>query len=69
MPKAKRPDSKARKKGSFVIGRDNFGKISAVEGIRLTPTMKKRAAGDCPPRSIAGPSSDLIVRLERAGHG
>ena len=32
-----------KKKGGFVVGRDSFGKISAVEGIRLTPTMKKRA--------------------------
>jgi len=38
------PGTKAKKKGGFVIGRDSFGKISAVEGIRLTPTMKKRSA-------------------------
>ena len=44
MSKPKQPGTKAKKKGSFVIGRDNFGKISAVEGIRLTPAMKKRAA-------------------------
>lgn len=44
MPKVKQPDAKDRKKGGFVIGRDSFGKISAVEGIRLTPAMKKRAA-------------------------
>ena len=43
MTKAKQPGPKA-KKGGFVIGRDSFGKISAVEGIRLTPSMKKRAA-------------------------
>jgi hypothetical protein len=43
MPKAKRSGTKAKKKGGFVVGRDSFGKISAVEGIRLTPTMKKRA--------------------------
>jgi hypothetical protein len=43
MPKTKQPGSEAKKKGGFVIGRDNFGKISAVEGIRLTPAMKKRA--------------------------
>ncbi len=44
MTKAKQPGAKAKKKGGFVIGRDSFGKISAVEGIRLTPAMKKRAA-------------------------
>jgi hypothetical protein len=43
MSKAKRSGSKAKKKAGFVIGRDNFSKISAVEGIRLTPVMKKRA--------------------------
>ena len=44
MTKAKQPGAKAKKKGGFVIGRESFGKISAVEGIRLTPAMKKRAA-------------------------
>jgi len=44
MPKTKQPGTKAKKKGGFVIGRDSFGRISAVEGIRLTPTMKKRSA-------------------------
>ncbi len=43
MSKPKQARTKAKKKGSFVIGRDSFGKISAVEGIRLTPAMKKRA--------------------------
>jgi len=27
-----------------VLGRAHFAKIGAVEGIQLTPTMKKRAA-------------------------
>jgi hypothetical protein len=44
MTKAKQPGAKAKKKGGLVIGRAGFGKISAVEGIRLTPAMKKRAA-------------------------
>jgi hypothetical protein len=43
MSKPRQPGTKAKKKGSFVIGRERFGKISAVEGIRLTPAMKKRA--------------------------
>lgn len=43
MPQPKRSNPKSGKK-SFVIGRDAFAKISAVEGIRLTPQMKKRAA-------------------------
>ena len=44
MPKTKQSGAKAKKKGGFVIGRDSFSKISAVEGIRLTPAMKKQAA-------------------------
>ncbi|MEA2896832.1 MAG: hypothetical protein QOJ84_2447 [Bradyrhizobium sp.] len=43
MPKQKRPSGKNDKTG-FVIGRAGFAKISAVEGIRLKPTMEKRAA-------------------------
>jgi hypothetical protein len=43
MPKQKRPPGKPSKTG-FVIGRAGFAKISAVEGIRLKPTMEKRAA-------------------------
>ena len=31
------------KTGQFVLGSDRFAKISEVEGIRLTPAMKKRA--------------------------
>jgi hypothetical protein len=42
MSKPKQPGAKAKKTG-FVIGRTAFDKISAVEGIRLTPAMKKRA--------------------------
>ena len=42
MSKPKQPGTAVKKKG-FVIGRASFGKISAVEGIRLTPAMKKRA--------------------------
>jgi hypothetical protein len=43
MPKQMRTTGKGNKM-SFVIGRANFTKISAVEGIRLKPAMKKRAA-------------------------
>jgi hypothetical protein len=71
MSKSKRSGSKAKKKGGFVIGRDNFGKISAVEGIQLTPIMKKRADDaerkGLSPSNIARPSSGLIARPERAG--
>jgi hypothetical protein len=42
MPKQKRSTGKTAKSG-FIIGRASFTKISAVEGIRLKPAMKKRA--------------------------
>ena len=41
MPKQKK--TKSAKTGRFVIGSAGFGKISAVEGIRMTAAMKKRA--------------------------
>jgi DUF1009 family protein len=34
----------AHRTGQFVIGRDRFEKISAVEGIKVTAAMKKREA-------------------------
>ncbi len=43
MPKQKRTLGKSAKTG-FVVGTAAFAKISAVEGIRLKPAMKKRAA-------------------------
>jgi hypothetical protein len=43
MPKQKRSTGKTSKTG-YVIGSAGFAKISAVEGIRLKPTMEKRAA-------------------------
>ena len=42
----KRVSTGGAKKAStskFVLGRERFAKISAVEGIALTPAMKKRA--------------------------
>ena len=43
MPKQKRSTGKSSKTG-FILDRDSFMKISAVEGIRLKPAMEKRAA-------------------------
>jgi hypothetical protein len=42
MPKQKRSTGRNSKTG-FVLGQAGFAKISAVEGIRLSPAMKKRA--------------------------
>ena len=44
MAKQKKPSAKSAKTGRFVIGSAGFGKISAVEGIRMTAAMKKRAS-------------------------
>ena len=41
---AKRKASAQRKRGSVIIGRERFAAISAVEGIKLTPEMERRAA-------------------------
>ena len=43
MAKQKKPDAKGAKPTGFVVGRAGFSKISAVEGIHLTPVMKERA--------------------------
>jgi hypothetical protein len=43
MAKQKDISGKSGKAG-FVVGAAGFAKISAVEGIRLSPAMKKRAA-------------------------
>lgn len=37
------PPPKSGKSGQFVLGSARFAKISEVEGIKLTPAMKKRA--------------------------
>lgn len=44
MAKQKKARVKGAKTGRFVIGSTGFGKISAVEGIRMTAEMKKRAS-------------------------
>jgi hypothetical protein len=43
MPVRKKPSLK-RASAKFVLGRERFGQISAVEGIKPTAAMKKRAA-------------------------
>ena len=43
---ARRSNKSSDEKGAsakFVLGRDRFAKISAVEGIALTPAMQERA--------------------------
>jgi hypothetical protein len=44
MPIRKKTDPSKRISDKFVIGRERFAQISAVEGIKPTAAMKKRAA-------------------------
>ena len=44
MPVRKKTDPSKRISAKFVIGRERFAQISAVEGIKPTAAMKKRAA-------------------------
>jgi len=44
MSVRKKTDPSKRISAKFVIGRERFAQISAVEGIKPTAAMKKRAA-------------------------
>jgi hypothetical protein len=66
MPKQKRPAGKTAKVG-FVVGRSSFAKISAVEGIRMKPAMKKRAADAASKGLSAEEYRRTIVRSYRNG--
>ena len=64
MPKQKRPTGKSTKTG-FVLGHAAFAKISAVEGIRLKPAMKQRAAEAASAGLSAEEYRKVIVRAYR----
>jgi hypothetical protein len=66
MPKQKRSTGKSSKVG-FVVGCAGFTKISAVEGIRLKPAMKKRAAEAASKGLSAEQHREMIVRAHRKG--
>lgn len=66
MPKQKRPTGKSVK-GGFVVGHAGFAKISAVEGIRLKPAMKKRATEAAAKGLSAEEYRRTIVRSYRKG--
>jgi hypothetical protein len=67
MAKQRKPVTKSAKVSGFVVGRAHFAKISAVEGIELTPVMEKRASE----ASRKGLSADeyrrTILRSHRKG--
>jgi hypothetical protein len=64
VPKQKRSTGKNRKT-SFIVGSAGFAKISAVEGIRLTPAMKERAAEAASKELSAEEHRAMIVRAHR----
>jgi hypothetical protein len=53
--------------GGFVVGRAHFAKISAVEGIQLTPVMEKRASEAGQKGLTADEYRRTIVRSHRKG--
>jgi hypothetical protein len=66
MPRQKQTIKKSGKSG-FVLGRASFGKISAVEGIRLTTAAKKRAADAKAKGLSADEYREAVVRAHRKG--
>lgn len=64
MPKQKQSAGKSRKT-DFVIGQASFAKVSAVEGIQLTPAMKTRVAKAVDRKLSAEERREMIVRAYR----
>jgi hypothetical protein len=64
MPKQESSTGKSGKKG-FVVGRAGFTKISAAEGIRRKPAVKKRAAEAVSKDLSADEYRKLILRTYR----
>lgn len=67
MTKKKQSDEKTARAGTFVLGRSGFAKISAVEGIRLTEPMKKRANEARTKKLSAEEHRQEIIRSHRKG--
>lgn len=65
MAKQKKLVAKGAKAGGFVLGRARFAKISAVEGIHLTPGMEKRASEADRKRLTPEEYRRMIVRSYR----
>jgi len=66
MRNQKRPTKKSTNLG-FVLGEASFAKISAVEGIRVKPTMKQRAARAASKGLSPEEYREAIVRAHRKG--
>jgi hypothetical protein len=65
MAKKKQPAAKTSKAGTFVLGKRGFAKISAVEGIRLTGPMEKRATDARARKLSAKEYREEIMRSHR----
>jgi hypothetical protein len=65
MAKQKKTVARGAKASGFVVGRARFAKISAVEGIHLTPAMEKRAAEAGQKGLTADEYRRMIVRSYR----
>jgi hypothetical protein len=59
--------SDAKNKSGLVLGQERFAKISAVEGIVLTTSMKKRMAGFDRKKMPAEARRESIIRAYRKG--
>ena len=67
MKKRGAPSNRERTTSGMILGRDRFAKISAVEGIELTATMKRRAA-EFDRRGLSGEERRrAIIRAYRKG--
>jgi hypothetical protein len=68
MKKRSSPNRKRNAAGvGGILGRDRFARIAAVEGIELTPAMKRRAA-EFDRRGLSGEERRRsIIRLYRGG--
>jgi hypothetical protein len=65
MKKRSSPNGKRSAASGIVLGRERFAKISAVEGIELTPAMKRRVA-EFDRRGLSGEERRRsIIRLYR----
>lgn len=60
-------DPKGGKSGRFTLGSARFAKISEVEGIKLTPAMKKRARDARSENLTPEERRRAIIRSHRKG--
>jgi hypothetical protein len=67
MKKRSSSSRRTRRASGVALGRERFAKISAVEGIELTPRMKQRAAEFDRQGLSAEERRRSIVRAHRKG--